>query len=63
MVHENIVKEVTTALTKRQIADNARRNQEFPFGYVIDYLKDMYLLPKTEGWDTAMAICKHFGFK
>ena len=63
MVHENIVKEVTSRFTKAQIQEKARRNDEYPFGFVIDYIKDMYSLPKTEGWDTAMAICKHYGFK
>ena len=63
MVHENIVKEVTSRFTKAQILENARRNEEYPFGFVIDYIKDMYSLPKTQGWDTAMAICKHYGFK
>ena len=63
MVHQNIFNEVTGALTKEKIAECALRNQEYPFGFVIDYLKDVYLLPKSEGWDTAMAICKFFGFK
>ena len=63
MVIQNIYKELTERLTARQIADCASRNGEFPFGYVIDYIKDMYSIPKTEGWDTAMAVCKFFGFK
>ena len=63
MVHQNIVNEITHAMTARQILDCANRNGEYPFGFIIDYIKDMYLLPKSEGWDTAMAVCRYFGFK
>jgi len=60
-IRQDIVQEVTSRFTKAQILDNARRNEEYPFGFVIDYIKDMYSLPKTEGWDTAMAICEQYG--
>lgn len=63
MIYENIVKEFTAVFTKEKVQELANRNEEYPFGFVIDYIKDMYLLPKTEGWDTAMAICKYYGFK
>lgn len=60
MVLENIYKEMTRALSRDEIVACAKRNGEQPFGYVIDYIKDMYLVPKTEGWDTAKAVCKFF---
>lgn len=58
---EQIYNEVVKVLTKDIIIDCARRNNENPFGYVIDYLKDMYMIPKTQGWDIAKRICEHFG--
>jgi hypothetical protein len=58
---DSVYNEVTNALTKEIIVANARRNNEMPFGYVIDYLKDMYMIPKTQGWGIAKKICEHFG--
>ena len=49
-----------TCLSKENILRNAKRNEEKPFGYVIDYLKDVYNLPKMIGWDIAEKILKYF---
>ena len=49
-----------TCLSKEDILRRARRNEEKPFGYVIDYLKDVYFLPKMIGWDIAEKILEHF---
>lgn len=57
----SVYNEVVQTLSKQTIVDNARRNNENPFGYVIDYLKDMYMIPKMQGWDIAKRICVHFG--
>ena len=48
-------------LNKRYIIDQARQNNEKPFGFVIDYLKDVYSLPKSKGWDIAKQILDYFG--
>lgn len=58
---DSIYNEVTNALTRENIVECARRNNEMPFGYVIDYLKDMYMIPKTKGYEIARKICEHFG--
>ena len=47
-------------LSRYYILIKAKKNQEKPFGFVIDYLKDRYGLPKMEGWDTAEQILKYF---
>ena len=60
MIIQEIFEELTQKLSAESILKNARRNQENPFGYVIDYIKDMYNLSKTEGWDTAKEICRYF---
>lgn len=60
MVNLEIYKELKKDLTAEKILTNSERNGELPFGYVIDYIKDVYNLPKTEGWDTAKAICRYF---
>lgn len=61
-MEEKIYNELITKFEKRQIAEIAKRNNENPFGYVIDYIKDMYGIPKTKGWDIAKKVCDHFGF-
>lgn len=50
-----------TCLSKEDILRRATRNEEKPFGYVIDYLKDVYSLPKMIGCDIAEKILEHFG--
>lgn len=47
-------------LDRECIIRNARRNDEKPFGYVIDYLKDEYSLPKSIGWNIALKILREF---
>lgn len=60
MINQKIYNECTRALSRDVIQQCAERNGEKPFGYVLDYLKDMYFLPKPDGWDTAKAICDYF---
>lgn len=61
MVDEIIYDELCCSLTRERIIDNSQKNGETPFGYVIDYIKDMYNVSKTEGWDTAKKVCEYFG--
>lgn len=63
MVHKDVYEECLHKLCGLHIVTNARRDEETPFGYVLGYIKDMFNLPKTEGWDTAKAVCEYFGFK
>lgn len=60
MVDEIIYDEVCCVLTRERILRNAKRNGELPFGFVIDYIKDIYGICKSEGWETAKAVCKYF---
>ena len=50
-------------LNRYTILESARKNEERPFGFVIDYIKDVYGISKTEGWDTAMQVLAYFGIK
>jgi hypothetical protein len=50
-----------TRLSKEDILRRAKRNEEKPFGYVIDYLKDVYNLPKMICCDIAVKILEYFG--
>ena len=48
-------------LNKRYIIDKALQKDEKPFGFVLDYLKDVYSLPKSKGWDVAKQILDYYG--
>lgn len=48
------------SLNKENILRGAKRNNENPFGYVIDHLKDVYNVPKTVGYDIAEKILEYY---
>lgn len=50
-------------LNRYDILEGARQNQERPFGFVIDYIKDMYGVSKVDGWDTAMQLLAYYGIQ
>lgn len=58
---EEITGRLKSELSAEQITRRAAANGERPFGYVIDYIKDMYGLSKEKAWDIAKDICVHFG--
>lgn len=60
MIINEIYSECIKELNANNILFCSRKNEEKPFGYVIDYIKDMYNISKTESWDTAKAICQYF---
>lgn len=55
-----ILFDVVNKLTKEDIITKSKFNKEEPFGYVIDYLKDNYNVPKTNGCDIAKKVIKYF---
>lgn len=59
-IRKDILNSFKRKFTAEQIRTCARNNDEKPFGYVIDYIKDMYGLSKIEAWDTAQAVCRFF---
>ena len=48
-------------LNRYDILESSRQNQERPFGFVIDYIKDVYGVSKVDGWDTAMQLLAYYG--
>ena len=48
-------------LNKRLILAMAEKNHEEPLGYVIDFIKDNYQLPKTYGYSVAERLLKYYG--
>ena len=59
-VNKGILRDFKKTHSAQSIRQCAARNGEKPFGYVLDYIKDMYGLTKSEGWDTAQAVCRFF---
>ena len=60
---EKIYTECITALDRETIIKCAERDEEFPLGFLLSYLKDMYFLPKYYGYGVAERILKHFDIK
>lgn len=55
-VYESAIK----FLSRERILTSAREEGDLPFGWVLEFLRDEYNLPKPDGWTTARAICDHF---
>ena len=51
-----IKEEVLKNFTKTSLIEKCRRDDEMPMGVLLTYIKDMYGLPKTQGWDIAVAV-------
>ena len=61
MTENEIYNELVKDFTKEKIIEKARRDEEKPFGALITYIRDVYNLPKTKGWNIAMRMLDHFG--
>ena len=60
---EKIYTECITAFDRESIIKCAERDEEYPLGFLLSYLKDMYFLPKYYGYGVAERILKHFNIK
>ena len=60
---EKIYTECITALDRETIIKSAERDEEYPLGFLLSYLKDMYFLPKYYGYGVAERILKHFSIE
>jgi hypothetical protein len=58
--YNNIFVECINDLSREYIIKCAKHNNEKPFGFVIDYIKDKYSLPKLSAWDIAKKVVEHF---
>ena len=56
-----IFNEIITRMSKEDILRKAERDNEKPFGYIIEYIRDEYNIPKPDGWHIAERICKFYG--
>lgn len=61
--HIPIWEEICTDLTEYGILRKAEENNETPFGYVLGYIKDVYSIPKTDGWGIAEKVLEWFKIK
>lgn len=52
--------ELTSTLTRERIIGKAAHDEEKPMGYLLTYIRDMYNMPKTEGWNVAEALLNFF---
>lgn len=56
--------ELQKDLTREKILSNARKNHEKPFGYVFDYIKDVYPeINRVQRSEIAVALCVKWGLQ
>ena len=58
--HTAILLDCLYTLSKETIINSAKKNEEKPFGFVIDYIKSNYSVPKPNGWDIADKVLEYF---
>jgi len=63
MDKEKILEELKKDLTRDAIINSAIRDEEKPMGYLLTYIRDMYNLPKTDGWNIAVKVLEYFNIK
>lgn len=53
---QDIVSYCIQNLTKDEIIKNAKKNGEHPFGFIIDYIKDIFHVSKIEAFPIAQKV-------
>lgn len=61
MIYVKAYSELTRKLCAELILRRAVPVGDTPLGYVLELIRDEYGLAKTEGWETAEAVVRHFG--
>ena len=59
----DIFNDIIHNLTKWQILEKARRDEERPMGFLLSYIRDNYNLPKTQGWEIAEKVLDYYQIK
>ena len=60
LLNTSLFQVIIKKLCRIYILDKAKENKEKPFGFAIDYIKDMYGIPKIKGWNTAEQVLRYF---
>ena len=52
--------ELTNDLTRGKIIGKAAHDGEKPMGFLLTYIRDLYDMPKSEGWNVAESLLHFF---
>ena len=63
MGYNEIFNEIISQLSKDTIINGAMKDNEMPMGFLLTYIKDMYNIPKPQGWKIAEAVLRYFGIE
>ena len=63
MTKNDIIIEIIQNLSRNYIINMSIRDKEKPIGFLLTYIRDVYGLSKTEGWDIAIYILNHYNIK
>lgn len=59
----DIFNDIIQHLTKWQILEKARRDEERPMGVLLSYIRDNYNLSKIQGWEIAEKVLDYYQIK
>ena len=60
MTKEEIFNDILKYWSRSDILEIAKRDNERPMGTLLTYIKDVYNLPKPQGWEIAERVIKHY---
>ena len=63
MTEFEIKQDLLSKLTPRIIIQGAIKGEEKPMGFLLTYIKDMYGLSKTQGWDIAESVLARYNIE
>ena len=52
--------ELTSRLTREKIIGKAIHDGEKPMGFLLTHIRDLYNMPKSEGWNVAESLLRFF---
>lgn len=60
MTKEEIFNDILRYWSRSDILERAKRDNERPMGTLLTYIKDVYNLPKPQGWEIAERVINHY---
>lgn len=60
MTKEEIFNDILRYWSRSDILERAKRDNERPMGTLLTYIKDVYNLPKPQGWEIAEKVINHY---
>lgn len=60
---DEIFDEIIKRVTRGRILEISAKDNERPMGFLLTYIKDVYGLPKSKGWNIAERVLTHYNIE